>query len=300
MNLKLQSKLEQLGLSVAEAQIYLAVLRSGPLTASDLANETGIARTSVYPALCSLADKGLVESGVGRGSKFTAVSPEDALASLIVRDERALSERKRIADELTETLAPLAADIESELDATVQVVRTQQVIAERFYRLQLEAEREVLMFVKAPILMAGRGNPAEQKALQRGVRYRCLYERAVLDDPKIGPYLASWIAGGEEARLYGGELPYKVVLIDDEIVLVILVRQSGQSSALIVKHEPFAKSIAMLFDSLWKESQPLAAESYVKAYSLKTVSETANRSTSRAPAGKSHSAGTADAAHRRA
>jgi sugar-specific transcriptional regulator TrmB len=264
MNSAHRSKLEQLGLSTTEAQIYLALLHHGPLPAATIAKETGIPRTGVYPNLACLADKGLVEGGLGHGSKFAAVDPEEALPSLIIREEHALAERKRVADELAETLAPLAADAESALDDTVQVVRTPQVISERFHRLQLEAEHEVLNFVKAPILMPSQGNPAEQKSLQRGVRYRCLYERAVLDDPKIGPYLKSWIAAGEEARLYSGELPYKLVLFDRKVVLLTLVRRSGESSALMVRHEPFAKSIAMLFDTLWKEALPVIPEPRLK------------------------------------
>jgi len=293
MNPSHRSKLEQLGLSAPEAQVYLAVLRHGPLAAAAIAHETRISRTSVYPTLLSLSDKGLVEGGVGHGSKFTAISPEKAFSSLMQREEQTLSERKRVAGELAETLAPLAADADSPLDATVQVVRTPQVISERFYRLQLEAEREVLNFVKAPILMPSQGNPAEQKSLRRGVRYRCLYERAVLNDPKIRPYLESWIAGGEEARLYDGQLPYKLVIFDRKIVLLTLVTRSGQSSALMVRHEPFAKSIAMLFDSLWEQSEPLDRKIQIQPLASK-------RSPRKAPVGKSHSRATRDGGPRRA
>lgn len=271
MNLAYRSKLEQLGLTPAEAQIYLSVLHHGPLAATAIAKETGIARTGVYPTLSSLADKGLVEATLGNGSKFAAVAPDEALPSLIVREEHMLLERKCIADELAETLTPLAADTESATEGTVQVVRTPQVISDRLYRLQMEAEREVLMFVKAPILDARAGNPAQQKATQRGVRYRCLYEQAVLEDPRVKPYLQTWIAGGEEARVYEGELPYKLALSDTQVVLLTLVQRSGQSSALLVRHQPFAKSIGMLFDSLWQQAQPLIPESQIKARRSKSI-----------------------------
>lgn len=252
-----RTKLEQIGLSPAEAQIYLTVLDNGPLAAAEIAHETGIQRTSVYPSLCSLADKGLVEAGLGHGSKFAAVPPGEALPGLIVREEQTVSARKKIANELAEALAPRAADTESALDGTVQVIRTPQVYSDRLHHLQLKAQREVLMFVKAPIHNPRPGNPAQQKAQQRGVRFRSLYERAVLDDPRVGPYLEEWIAGGEEARIYEGELPYKLALVDGQIVLAIIVKRSGQPSGLVVNHEPFARGIAMLFDSLWKEAKPL-------------------------------------------
>src|SRR6478672_3009088 len=106
-------KLEQLGLSAAEAQVYLAILLHGPLAAPAIASQTGFARTSVYPTLCSLAEKGLIEGGLGHGSKFTAVAPEEALPALVMREERTLAERQQIAQELAETLAPLATDADS-------------------------------------------------------------------------------------------------------------------------------------------------------------------------------------------
>lgn len=263
MNSQERAKLEQLGLSPAEARIYLAVVHHGPLPAGEIAHATGIARSSVYPILCSLTDKSLIEGGTGHGSKFAAIAPDQALPSLIGREKEMLSERERIAHELGETLAPLAAAAESALDDTVQVVRTPQVIADRLHRLQLEAERQVELVVKAPIMDPRLGNPAQKKAQRRGVRYKCLYERAVLEDARVKPYVAGWIAAGEEARVYDGELPYKLAVFDSEVVLLTLVRRNGQSSALLVKHALFAKSMSILFDSFWKESKPLLVESAI-------------------------------------
>jgi len=264
MNYGHRAKLEQLGLSPSEAQVYLAVLGDGPLAAAAIANETGITRTNVYPTLCSLADKGLVEGGAGYGSKFAAVPPDQALPSLIAREKQSVSERERIANELAESLAPLAVDAASALDGTVQVVRTPRVISDRLHRLQLEAQHHVELIVKAPILNPRRGNPAQRKARQRGVRYRCLYEQAVLEDTEIKPYLETWIAEGEEARVYDGELPYKLAVFDSQVVLLTLVRRGGQSSALLVRHAPFAKSISILFDSFWREADPLVLDGAYK------------------------------------
>jgi sugar-specific transcriptional regulator TrmB len=253
------AKLEQLGLSIAEAQIYLAILHHGPLAAAAIAHETRIKRPSVYPILCSLGDKGLIEGGAGYGSKFAAIAPDEALPALVRREKQTIAERERIADELAEILTPLAADVESTLDDTVQVVSTPQVISERFNRLQLEAERQIEGFIKAPILLPRRGNPTQKKARRRGVQYRGLYERAVLDDPKVRPYLGEWAAGGEEIRVYDGELPYKLAVFDSRVAIFTLVRRSGQPSAVFVRHAPFAKSMSILFESFWNEAEPLTA-----------------------------------------
>lgn len=280
-------KLEQLGLSPAEAQVYLAILHHGPLAVAAIAHGTGIKRPSVYPTLSSLVDKGLVESGAGYGSKFAVVAPDQALPALVVRQKQTISERERIADELGLTLAPLTANAESALDASVQVLRTPQVIVERSDRLQQEAQGQVEFFNKAPILNP-QGNPAQSQAQKRGVHYRAVYERTLIDDPKIKPYLASWVAGGEEARVYDGELPYKLVIADSESVLLTLVRMGGQTSALLVRHTPFAKSMSILFDSFWNQSQPLVVDGAKTRRSARKNTRTPKQSASlrRASGGK--------------
>lgn len=50
----------EIGLSTQEAETYLALLKLGGSTATNLAKEIGFKRTTVYPVLKSLAEKGCV------------------------------------------------------------------------------------------------------------------------------------------------------------------------------------------------------------------------------------------------
>jgi hypothetical protein len=111
--------------------------------------------------------------------------------------------------------------------------------------------------VKAPILVPRTWDAAQRKLMQRGVHYKALYERAVLDDPKIAPYLQGWLSGGEEARVFEGELPYKFFIYDQEIVLSTIVRRSGPPTALLVRHAPYARAMSILFNHFWNQSKPL-------------------------------------------
>lgn len=250
------AKLQELGLSLAEAQIYLAIIRQGPLAATGIADETGIKRPSVYPLLGSLTDKGLIEGSEGYGSKFAAIAPDEALPALILREKQTIADRERVAEELAESLGPVAADAEFALQDSVQVLRTPQIITERLDRLQIEATYQADTFVKAPIINRKLANPGQQKAQRRGVLFRCLYERAIIDHSDLRPYLHAWIAAGEEARVYDGELPYKLMVVDSQVVLLTLVKRTGQFSALLVRHTLFAKSMNILFDTFWNQSEP--------------------------------------------
>jgi sugar-specific transcriptional regulator TrmB len=253
-------ELEELGLSSSEAQVYLALLRtSGGLGASAVANATGIQRTAIYPVLDALLEKGMAERGAGYGGRFTAVPPRRALPSLIAREKEELANRQRLAGELADKLETVAEPFDPTAEVEViQVLRDPRLIAERFERLELEAERQIEIFCKPPVI--GRlDNPAQAKAMRRGVRIRSVYEQSALDDPALEPYLSKWVAAGEEARFYDGELPHKLAVFDRQSVLMPLVAPSGQGSTLLIRHPQLAMSLGMLFDSFWDRAKPFSA-----------------------------------------
>lgn len=252
------SELEELGLSTAEAQIFVVLIKNGSLGAAAIANLAGIQRSNVYPILCSLIDKGVVEGGAGYGSKFTALPPDEALPSLIVREREDLIQRERLATQLAQRMAPFVTSTEASPEELIQVVRNPKVIAERFDRLQLESKRQVDAIIKAPILNPANGNPAQQKAQRRGVHYRGLYERAAIEEPAVKPFIEGWIAAGEEARVYDSELPNKLMIFDSEIVLLPLTMPGDQMRALFIRHTQLAMSLSLLFEFLWDRAKPIA------------------------------------------
>ena len=253
---ELERALEGLGLLESEAQVYLTLVRNGAMSASAIASAVGGARSSVYPTLNSLVEKGLADAGAGYGSRFAAVPPEQALPFLMAREREALAQREQLARSLVERLSSLTERSEPGVEELIQVIRSPRAVGERFERLELEAERSLEVFVKAPVLNRS-GNPVQEKILRRGVVIRSLYERAILDVPEIKPYLASWISQGEEARVYEGELPHKLAIFDRQTVLVHLTMPGDQMRTLFIRHAELAMSLGMLFDSLWEKSGPL-------------------------------------------
>jgi sugar-specific transcriptional regulator TrmB len=253
--------LELLGLSSGEAAVYIVLVGKGRLGVQGMAELSGVPRSSLYPTLRSLADKGLVEGGAGYRGRYRAVPTEIALSSLIDRQRETLSERERLAKELIERLAFAGDGVEDPGEDVIEILRNRRVIADRYERLQLLAEREIKVLVKTPIL--GRGeNPAQEAALRRGVRVRALYERAALEDEAIAPYVKHWIVTGEDARLYNGELPLKFALFDDRNVLMPLETPAEADSltAVLIRHAALGAGLKMLFECLWENAAPVGSE----------------------------------------
>ena len=263
-----QAKLEKLGLSPIQAQVYLALLRHAQgMGASALATAAGVPRPSVYPALESLVGKGMVENGEGYGSQFSAVAPEQALKRLIAAEKEEvlerLSKREFLATDLIKNLASVTDQIQNGPDSKlIEVLRDPRVSGERLQKLQREAQFEVNALVRPPMILKKkekRGNPAEAEGLRRGIKQRVIYESSVLEHENIGPYLKQWIEAGEEARVCKGELPLKLILIDAKIAWMPLETDAKRHPvvSVLIRHHALGRALRLLFDYLWKESEPI-------------------------------------------
>ena len=97
--------------------------------------------------------------------------------------------------------------------------------------------------------------------MRRGVRYRGLYESAIVDAPEIKPHLSKWIAAGESARVHNGELPHKLAIFDRQSILIPLVPpRAGRILFLSIRHSQLAASLGLLFELLWESAGPLPGE----------------------------------------
>jgi sugar-specific transcriptional regulator TrmB len=81
--------LEEIGLSEGEIKVYLALLKLGSVPVSDIKEESGLHRTTIYDFLEKLLNKGLVNFVIRKGVKFyKATSPEKLLDHLKEKESR--------------------------------------------------------------------------------------------------------------------------------------------------------------------------------------------------------------------
>lgn len=79
----------QMGFSENEASVYLALLQLGKGTASEIAGNAGVGRTTVYDILFQLSKKGLVSiSGKEPKQEYQAENPENLIKYLKKESER--------------------------------------------------------------------------------------------------------------------------------------------------------------------------------------------------------------------
>ena len=245
--------LDGLGLTPDQSRAYGELVAMPSATAAELAERLGWEATDATLALAALEHEGLVDRSGEDTSRYVASPPGVTLGALLVRrqNEIRLAEVELAAlDDLYRTgVADRAtADV-------VDVVRGPEAIRQRFEQLQLAAREEVMAFVKAPTsLVSTAENTAEDEAVARGVRYRVLLEREMLDEePGLFDHLVGAVAAGEEVRMTE-TVPIKLLIVDHEFAFVPMgTADAPVHGALLVRRSGLLDALCALYESEWSK-----------------------------------------------
>jgi hypothetical protein len=167
-----------------------------------------------------------------------------ALGALLAQQRHELEKAELAAALLAEEYRAAAA--EPAVHDLVEVVIGAAAVAQRFLQLQLGAAEEVCALVTGnPVAVTGMENDAEEQAAGRGVRYRVVVERAVLDQPD-----------GITVRVVD-RVPTKLVVADGTLALVPLTARAAEPAALVVHASGLLELLMGLFEKVWREGLPL-------------------------------------------
>jgi HTH-type transcriptional regulator, sugar sensing transcriptional regulator len=244
-----------LGLTGYEASAYVALTRRGRATGAEVARIAGLPRQRIYDVLDGLVGRGLAAVEPGRPARYTALSPEDAVAALLAEHRASLERMQQDAAEAVRLLTPAYRDGRSETDplSYIEVLRESAVIAKRFGELEASAQREILVFTKPPYAVPPAENVEGLELLSRGVVARSVYERSVYEDPAVVAAVHRFVEAGEQARVVD-ELPLKLVLIDERVALFTMedpVAGSTELTIMVVEHPGLARLLKLAFEHAW-------------------------------------------------
>jgi len=246
--------LEAVGLTAEEESVYRRVLGRAATDPSELARELGLTEAAASAALDRLLATGLLTRVPGEG--LAAAPPAVALGALIGERRDALRAAElALAAFAEEHRAAVAGRTISEL---IEVVTGVDAIRHRFLQVQQAATAEIRTFVTAPFVAVAPGdNPAETAAVDRGVRFRAIVERAMLAEPGVIPEAVASLESGVEVRV-ADALPMKLVLADADLGLVPLaVAPGGEPGAVLLHRSGLLAAMEALFETVWRRAYPL-------------------------------------------
>ncbi|MFJ9862818.1 helix-turn-helix domain-containing protein [Streptomyces sp. NPDC101165] len=247
--------LAAIGLDETHESAYRALVSAGAAEVADLARRLSLAEPDTERALRRLERQGLAAQSPARPGRWVAAPPGVALGALLTQQRHELEKAELAAALLAEEYRAAAA--EPEVHDLVEVVTGASAVAQRFLQLQLGAAEEVCALVTGnPVVVSGTENDAEEQAAGRGVRYRVVVERAVLDLPHGLTELTAALGRDEQVRVVD-RVPTKLVIADRSLALVPLTSRTAEPAALVVHASGLLELLAGLFESVWREALPL-------------------------------------------
>lgn len=253
--------LTELGLTVNEARVYLALLRFESATAAEAATAARVPRPKVYEALQSLEGRGFSKSIGGRVRRFASVEPETALRGWLSHreHERAeMSERDQVRVESLGRLLPApASEASAQVADFIGAISGQVPTTEALDDLVSRATQTLDIMLQPPFVQPRpRWNVMEVEAIERGVEVRAIYTPEALEDPRRFEDIAR---RGGHVRVLSG-LPMKLMVRDGEEALISL-RDAGTGAQSVttvaVRHPDLVAPLGTLFEQQWRKARAL-------------------------------------------
>lgn len=245
-------ELAALGIAGDQEATYRLLVTGGPATAAEIRDRDVLPADRVDAVLADLLELGLAtkEDGVYRASP-----PELALRALLFQRRSEFNRAEQALSELTELFRiPDAGSVRN----LVEVVTGSHGVRQRFMQLQHSASDNVRAFVRAdPVVVQASENTAEQSAIERGVSYRAVIERSVLEGRGALAAAEAGAAAGEEIRTVDS-LPLRMLIVDDSMALVPLAA-TGEPGAVVVRRSGLLDALIALFEQAWAHAVPLVS-----------------------------------------
>ena len=241
----------------AEQHAYRLLVRLSGADAEQLAELSGVNAAEAAGHLASLHTKGLATPG----PVFHALPPDVALGEELLRQQQSLESARQMVAALSEDYRTNARRRSAE--HLVEIVVGARALRERLRGMQDGAREEILWFCRAnPIAMAGPENSEESSALRRGVRYRAIYERELLEKPGELASVIESVGLGEESRSLP-TLPVRLAIADRSLAICPLVpdesRGVGEPTAALIRSSELLDALVALFESHWERATPVLA-----------------------------------------
>lgn len=248
----LQDSLQTLGLSATEAEIYLAGLAQPDVGATQLAHQTGIKRPTVYHALETLLQKGLVsKKGTGTHRIFTMTAPQHISRLLDAKMEQ-LKKQKEGLDAL---VALLVKQQRAGSTGSIEVKQYQGIDG-----IKLVVEEALYCRSRRWDILAPRKNFFSEfdpdyaqyylsARKKRGIVSRSLWESLA------GKHLTQEFVAERNPRLLPASMHGKfqtvMILFDEKVALISSYKAL---SAILLDSKELHDFFTAMFDGLWERS----------------------------------------------
>lgn len=247
----IHARLQHIGFSEKESQVYVALLNQGTATAQTIAKQTGISRSTVYAVAETLLQRGVISSVHQQGStQYVAEAPQRLLAW----SEQRVQEVREQSTRVSETIGALA----------VLFRQADGVPKARYFegREALMQVREELWAMREPMWEAGSADERMGKVASMGEQQRLkLFERtrggrlllSVKSEQDVEHITPS--EGFEVRTIDGASFPFSGALAVVGRFLCILI-PDVPGAGILIESEDMARTFRSLYEAAWRLGKP--------------------------------------------
>jgi sugar-specific transcriptional regulator TrmB len=255
--------LVELGLTMSEARVYLALAQIGTSKIGHISKTTGICREHLYQTMHSLEDKGLVEKELGVISQYKAVPPSEALSMLVKVKQKQFAELKIKAKIITENLGKFSMQPETigelqEENAQFIIIPGKEIIIPKIKEAlkRVQTSLEVVTIPKRFSSAILEFVELYKKALKRGVTIRIATEKHTPEKAALEAVLALTENPRFEVKCFPYSPQAVVVIFDKKEAFVTMSATANfaGTSCLWSKNTCFIALAQNYFENIWSNT----------------------------------------------
>jgi sugar-specific transcriptional regulator TrmB len=166
--------LVNLGLTVLQAKVYLALVKSGTSTGRTTAKTAKVASQDIYRVLTELQEKGLIEKIIAKPNKYRPILLEEGLSMLLQRRNKQTAELKKAAFVMFKTFQSSGEREDKNETGDFVLIPEKEPIENRFIRVWETAQTSVDLVndEREAMIMREKHYELTVKAHKRGVKIR--------------------------------------------------------------------------------------------------------------------------------
>ncbi len=250
--------LTELGLTLNQARIYVALLRSErPLTVKEISKITNITRQDVYRILPALQEDGFVEKTITAPTMFKATPLKTGISILIknriAKHDELIEKARKISEEAFCTKELTFEDMEAEFvlvpgrDAVVQKINS----ATSATQVSLDIVSSRKRFPRAVFEFFD----ARLQALKRGVRIRVVTEKPTLINTRMEEIMTVERRAGAMIRFVNKQPPALLLMFDGKEVMIITSATGNLETSALWSNNPSLIALSKnYFESMWNSA----------------------------------------------
>ena len=244
-----------IGLTSTEARIYLAGLASEPLTIPELVRKTKIKRPTIYHAIGTLIEKGLVaERKTGKHSNFSMSDPENIRALIEIQKET-IEERARKLNDLIPLLAQQKNSEKKEVVSAIQYtgIEGMKMVMDLAFSCK-SAHWDVIAPYKNFLREYDKDYAQRYLSARKyyGITSRTLWEEGMRDGHQLTREEIQERNPRLMPQVMHGKFKSMMILFDDKIAIF---SSYDKLSAILITSKDLYTMFQAMFDGLWESSK---------------------------------------------